>query len=173
MTETTGLADRWVPVVLGIYGLGSVIGIALGGRIADAHPIRTLAVGITGLTVTSALLAATAQHTVPVAMLVFLLGAFGFGINPALNSRVFTLAPSAPTLGVALNVSSFNVGITAGPWLGGLAIGAGMGYPSVAWIGAALGVAALGIVGWSNALAHRAVDHPTGSAERELSVVEA
>lgn len=172
LTETTDLADGWVPVVLGIYGLGSVIGIALGGRIADTHPIRTLAVGITGLTVTSALLAATAQHAVPVVVLAFLLGAFGFGINPVLNSRVFTLAPSAPTLGAALNVSSFNVGITAGPWFGGLAIGAGMGYPSVAWIGAALGVGALGIVGWSNALAHRAVDGRAGTAEHALSKLD-
>lgn len=173
LTETTGLADGWIPVALAVYGLGSVIGIALGGRIADAHPLRTLGVGIAGLTVTSALLAATAQHIVPVVVLTFLLAAFGFGINPVLNSRVFALAPSAPTLGVALNVSSFNVGITAGPWLGGLAIGAGMGYPSVAWIGAALGVAALGIVRWSTALARRATDDQAGATERELSVVEA
>ncbi|WP_051163613.1 Cmx/CmrA family chloramphenicol efflux MFS transporter [Nocardia brevicatena] len=173
LTEATGLADDWVPVALAVYGLGSVIGIALGGRIADTHPLRTLGVGIAGLTITSALLAATAQHIVPVVVLTFLLGAFGFGINPALNSRVFTLAPSAPTLGVALNVSSFNVGITAGPWLGGLAIGAGMGYPSVAWIGAALGVAALGIVRWSTALARRAIDDQAGATEHELSVIEA
>ncbi|TDD51783.1 MFS transporter, partial [Nonomuraea terrae] len=52
----------------------------------------------------------------------------------------------APTLAAAVNVSSFNVGITAGPWLGGLAIDAGLGYPSVAWIGAALGVTALAAV---------------------------
>jgi MFS transporter, DHA1 family, chloramphenicol resistance protein len=54
---------------------------------------------------------------------------------------VFALANAAPT-----NFSAFNVGITAGPWLGGLAIGAGAGYPSVAWIGAALGALALGTV---------------------------
>ncbi|MFG1689760.1 hypothetical protein ACGFNP_57110 [Nonomuraea sp. NPDC049269] len=34
-----------------------------------------------------------------------------------------------------------------GPWVGGLAIGAGFGYPVVAWIGAGLDVAALGTVG--------------------------
>lgn len=173
LTETTGLAENRVPIVLALYGLGSVLGISLGGRVADAHPIRTLVVGITGLTVTSALLAATAHHIVPVVLLTFLLGAFGFGINPVLNSRVFTLAPAAATLGAACNVSSFNVGITAGPWLGGLAIGAGLGYPSVAWIGAGLGVVALGIVAWSNTLTRAAAAAPAVGTEREPSVVEA
>ncbi|WP_024801478.1 Cmx/CmrA family chloramphenicol efflux MFS transporter [Nocardia sp. BMG51109] len=155
LTETTRLAEGWVPVVLAIYGLGGVIGIVVGGRTADAHPMRTLGVGIGGLILSSALLALAAQHILPVAVLVFLVGAFGFGINPVLNSRVFTLAPAASTLGAAGNVSSFNLGITAGPWLGGLAIGAGAGYPAVAWIGAILGVAALGVVGWSNIVAHK------------------
>lgn len=150
LAETTGLAEGWVPVVLGLYGVGSLIGIAVGGRTADAHPRRTLAVGITGLIATSVLLALTAQHIGPVVVLVFLLGAFGLGINPVLNSRVFALAPQAPTLGAAGNIVAFNIGITAGPWLGGLAIGAGMGYPSVAWIGAVLGLGALLLVGWTH-----------------------
>lgn len=178
LTETTGLADGWVPVVLAVYGLGGVIGIVIGGRTADTHPSRTLVVGVTGLTLTSVLLALTAHFVVPVVVLVFLLGAFGFGVNPVLNSRVFTLAPAASTLGAAGNVASFNVGITAGPWLGGLAIGAGTGYPAVAWIGAALGVAALGVVGWSNVLSRNAlsrneVARPDTELEREPAAVEA
>ncbi|MFI6866460.1 Cmx/CmrA family chloramphenicol efflux MFS transporter [Nocardia sp. NPDC050406] len=160
LTDTTRLAEAGVPLVLGIYGLGALLGIMLGGRVADAHPLRTVTVGITGLTVTSALLALTAEHLVPVVALVFLLGAFGFGTNPVLNSRVFTLAPQASTLGAAGNVAAFNVGITAGPWLGGLAIGAGWGYSSVAWIGAALGITALAVVAWSHTVTRPAVASP-------------
>ncbi|MBF6176440.1 Cmx/CmrA family chloramphenicol efflux MFS transporter [Nocardia blacklockiae] len=173
LTETTGLADGWVPVVLAVYGLGGLIGIVVGGRTADAHPARTLVVGVTGLTLTSVLLALTAHHIAPVTALVFLLGAFGFGVNPVLNSRVFTLAPEASTLGAAGNVASFNVGITAGPWLGGLALGAGMGYPAVAWIGAVLGVVALGVVVWSNALARNVVARRMDDPEREPAPAEA
>ncbi|NNH71534.1 MFS transporter [Nocardia uniformis] len=152
LTDTTRLADRWVPVVLAIYGVGALLGIVLGGRFADAHPIRTLTVGITGLTAASALLALTAEYLVPVVVLAFLLGAFGFGVNPVLNSRIFTLAPKSATLGAAGNVVAINIGITIGPWLGGMAIGAGWGYPSTAWLGAALGTAALAVVAWSHAL---------------------
>jgi MFS transporter, DHA1 family, chloramphenicol resistance protein len=158
LTETTRLPAGWVPLVLALYGLGSLGGIAVGGGTADTHPMRSLVVGIAGLSITSALLALAAHQAVAVAVLVFLLGAFGFGTNPTLNSRVFALAPAASTLGAAGNVASFNVGITAGPWLGGLAIGAGMGYPSAAWIGAGLGVVALGAVGWSHALQRRDAD---------------
>lgn len=158
LTDTTHLAERWVPVVLAVYGLGAFGGIIVGGRVADAHPLRTLVIGITGLTITSILLALTAAHLAPVVVLVFLLGAFGFGTNPVLNSRVFTLAPQAPTLGAAGNVAAFNVGITAGPWLGGIAIGAGWGYPAVAWIGAALGIAALLLVAQSATLTRNAVE---------------
>ncbi|MFI1915109.1 Cmx/CmrA family chloramphenicol efflux MFS transporter [Nocardia sp. NPDC020380] len=152
LTETTGLAQNWVPVVLAVYGAGSLLGIGVGGRTADTHPLSTLVVGITGVIATSVLLALTAHHLAPVVVLVFLLGAFGFGVNPVLNSRVFALAPSATTLGPAGNVAAFNVGITAGPWLGGVAISAGLGYPSVAWIGAVLGAGALALTGWSRTL---------------------
>ncbi|MFD0472022.1 hypothetical protein ACFQ0B_29750 [Nonomuraea thailandensis] len=87
--------------------------------------------------------------------LIFLLGAFGFGTNPALNARPFALARNAPTLAAAMNVAAFNVGITAGPWAGGLAIDAGLGYASVAWIGAAIGVAALAAVALGASLHRR------------------
>ena len=74
----------------------------------------------------------------------FLLGLTGFLTNPALNVRVFALASSAPpTLAGASNVSAFNVGIVLAPWLGGLAIDAGLGYLSVAWVSVALGAVAL------------------------------
>jgi DHA1 family chloramphenicol resistance protein-like MFS transporter len=146
LTETTGIAEAWVPGVLALYGVGALIGITAGGRTADAWGVPTLYAGFTGLTVVSALLALTAESPVPVVVLVFLLGLVGFGTNPTLNSRAFGMVDGAPTLVAAGNVVAFNVGITVGPWLGGLAIDAGAGYPSTAWIGAVLGVMATGIV---------------------------
>jgi DHA1 family chloramphenicol resistance protein-like MFS transporter len=143
LTRTTGLQPQWVPFVLLTYGVGSVVGIVFGGRIADRRPLGVLAAGFTGLLVASVFIAVTASHVVPVVVGVFLLGIAGFGTNPVLNSRVVGLAPAAPTLSMAGNVSAFNVGISAGPWLGGIAISAGLGYPAVAWIGAALAAVAL------------------------------
>ncbi|WP_067534528.1 Cmx/CmrA family chloramphenicol efflux MFS transporter [Nocardia crassostreae] len=155
LTETTGLSAGWVPAVLAVYGFGALLGITVGGRTADANPYRTLIAGVLGVIVIASALALTATAALPVVVLSFLLGAFGFSTNPALNTNVFTLAGAAPTLATAVNFSAFNVGITVGPWLGGLAIGAGFGYPSVAWIGAGLGVLALATIVWAAALRRR------------------
>ncbi|WP_330253821.1 MFS transporter [Nocardia sp. NBC_00565] len=173
LARTTGIADSWIPLVLTVYGIGALIGITVGGRASDAHPFRVLTVGTTGLIIIAAVLALTATMPVPVVILVFLLGAFGFATNPALNTRVFSLAGAAPTLATATNFSAFNVGITVGPWLGGIAIGAGLGYASVGWIGAALGIAMLATIVWAQRLQHRAdrheVEMPTQHSLAELS----
>ncbi|WP_432893941.1 Cmx/CmrA family chloramphenicol efflux MFS transporter [Kribbella sp. CA-245084] len=146
LTQTTGLTPGAVPGVLALYGLGSFIGINLGGRFADALPFHTLFISITGLIGLSALLAITASNPALAIAVIALLGGFGFAANPALNARVFSLAGDAPTLATATNFSAFNVGITIGPWLGGLAIDAGAGYPALGWIAVATGLAALATV---------------------------
>ncbi|MET9317908.1 Cmx/CmrA family chloramphenicol efflux MFS transporter [Kribbella sp. NPDC003505] len=146
LTRTTGLPDGAVPAVLALYGLGSFIGITIGGRFADALPFRTLFISITGLILLSAVLALAAGVPAAAITVTALLGGFGFAANPALNARVFGLAGDAPTLATATNFSAFNVGITAGPWLGGLAIDAGAGYPALGWIAVATGALALATV---------------------------
>lgn len=146
LIDTTGLPTGAVPGVLALYGLGSFIGINLGGRFADALPFRTLFVSITGLVVLSAALALTASVPLVAIAVLVLLGGCGFAANPALNARVFSLAGDRSTLATATNFSAFNVGITVGPWLGGLAIDAGAGYPALGWIAVATGLAALGTV---------------------------
>jgi DHA1 family chloramphenicol resistance protein-like MFS transporter len=146
LIQTTGLTPDAVPGVLALYGLGSFIGITVGGRYADALPFHTLFIGIAGLSGLSAILALTAGSPVIAIAVIALLGGFGFATNPALNGRVFSLAGNAPTLATATNFSSFNVGITAGPWLGGLAIDAGADYSALGWIAVATGLTALGTV---------------------------
>ncbi|MFI7065730.1 Cmx/CmrA family chloramphenicol efflux MFS transporter [Kribbella sp. NPDC050124] len=146
LTDATGLSAGWVPIVLALYGVGALAGITIGGRTADARPFTTLRIGLIGVIAACALLAVwtgTAWVAVPA---VVVLGGFGFANNPAVNARVFAEAESAPTLAAAFNVSAFNVGITVGPWLGGLAIDAGTGYGAMGWIGVALGLLALATV---------------------------
>ncbi|MDJ0362519.1 MFS transporter [Rhodococcus sp. H29-C3] len=151
LIETTGLMSAWVPAVLFGYGLGALIGVAVGGRAADQFPHAILGVGFAGLLLASAILALSAHQVGPTVVVVVVLGLVGFSTNPALNSRIVALAPTSPTLAVAGNVAAFNIGISLGPWLGGLALSAGYGYPVVAWIGAALG--ALALLLWSGDLA--------------------
>ena len=145
LTETDGLPEGWVPGVLALFGVGALIGITAGGRLADRRPFTTLygclALALAALFV----LAVTTDARVAVAAVV-IFGVAGFGANPALNVRAYQVAGDAPVLVGASTTAAFNVGNTAGPWLGGVAIGAGLGFPSVAWTGIALGVAALAAV---------------------------
>ncbi|MCT2592755.1 MFS transporter [Streptomyces sp. N2-109] len=145
LTDTAGLAESWVPYVLGLFGLGALIGTALGGRIADAHLFGTMYTGIAASTVVLAVLALVAHNAVAAIALAFLLGFTAFLTAPALNARMFNVANAAPTLAGATTTASFNIGNTLGPWLGGLVIGAGWGYPAVAWVGALLAAAAVAV----------------------------
>ncbi|MEV4339766.1 Cmx/CmrA family chloramphenicol efflux MFS transporter [Streptomyces sp. NPDC049590] len=155
LTDVTGLADGWVPVLLALFGVGGLLGMVIGGRTAEAYPIRTLALGTGVLAAASALLAVLAENTVVTVALVFVLGMAGYVTNPILQSRVFVVAPGAPTLVGATNTSAFNVGNTLAPALGGVVIDAGFGFASVAWVGAAL--AAAGLLGtlWAGHLQYR------------------
>lgn len=145
LITTSGLGSEWVPVILFGYGAGALAGMAVGGYAADRWPHGVLLVGFTALCVVLVGIAVASRHALPVAALSVLLGLTGFGTNPALNSRVFSLGASAPTLTAAGTTSAFNVGIAVGPWLAGLALTAGWGYPAVPWIGAVLAVAALAL----------------------------
>ncbi|WP_410616857.1 Cmx/CmrA family chloramphenicol efflux MFS transporter [Amycolatopsis sp. lyj-109] len=142
LTETDGLPVEWVPGVLALFGAGALIGITAGGRLADRRPFATL-YGSIGLALAALLVLALTTDTLVAVAAVVLFGVAGFGANPALNVRAYQVSGDAPTLTGASTTAAFNVGNTVGPWLGGVAIGAGLGFPSVAWTGIALGVATL------------------------------
>ncbi|MDL4820800.1 Cmx/CmrA family chloramphenicol efflux MFS transporter [Actinomadura opuntiae] len=142
-THVTGLGTAWVPALLALFGLGSFAGVTLGGRIADAHPRVLTIAGMAALGAGWTALALTAGSPAAAVPLVFVQGMLAFGTGPALIARVLHLAADAPTLAGGLTTAAFNVGATVGPWLGGLAIGADLGYRSPAWVSALLMAAAL------------------------------
>ncbi|MEW2219346.1 Cmx/CmrA family chloramphenicol efflux MFS transporter [Streptomyces sp. NPDC006990] len=143
LTDVAGLPESWVPSVLALFGLGGLIGTIIGGRIADAHLFGTMYGGIAASTAVLALLALLAEYRWAVVGLALLLGVTAFTTAPALNARMFNAADAAPTLAGATTTASFNIGNTLGPWLGGLAISAGWGYPAVAWVGATMAAVAV------------------------------
>ncbi|MGP3927716.1 Cmx/CmrA family chloramphenicol efflux MFS transporter [Streptomyces sp. 8N616] len=156
LTDVAGLSDSWVPTVLGLFGIGALIGTAIGGRVADAHLFGVLLTGITASTAFLAALAFTAHSPVAAVALSFLLGVSAFYTAPALNARLFNVASAAPTLAGATTTAAFNLGNTGGPWIGGAVIDAGFGFPSTALAGAVMSAAAIGTAAWSLRLHRRA-----------------
>ncbi|MFD6230019.1 Cmx/CmrA family chloramphenicol efflux MFS transporter [Streptomyces sp. NPDC060232] len=145
LTDVAGLDSRWVPWVLGLFGIGALVGTTIGGRVADAHLFGVMIWGITASTVFLTVLALLAPVAVAAIALSFLLGVSAFFTAPALNARMFNVAGAAPTLAGATTTAAFNLGNTGGPWLGGTVIDAGLGFSATAWAGAAMTVTAIAL----------------------------
>ena len=141
--RVAGLGAGWVPGLLVLFGAGAAAGSTLGGPLADARPVALVRYGMAALVLGWAVLALTAGWPVALAVLAFTQGLLAFGVGPGLIARFLRLATGAPTLAAAFATAAFNVGNTAGPWLAGLAIDAGFGYRSPAWVSAGLMVVAL------------------------------
>jgi MFS transporter, DHA1 family, inner membrane transport protein len=148
LTEVTGMSVGAVPLVLGLFGLGMVVGNLVGARLADRSLVRTIA----GVLVWDALVLAafvfTAPHALAVSINVFLMGTIA-AIGPALQIRLMDVAGDAQTLAAALNHSAFNTANALGAWLGGTAIAAGLGWTSPGWVGTLLAFAGMAVFGAS------------------------
>ncbi|MCX0244911.1 MULTISPECIES: MFS transporter [Streptomyces] len=155
MTETAGYSTSAVTWLLVLFGLGMVGGNLIGGRYADRRPTLMLAVSLGGLALVLALFTVTSHHKVAAAVTLVLIGAFGFATVPPLQKRVLDQAVDAPTLASAMNIGAFNLGNALAAWLGGLVIGAGLGYTAPNWVGAALAASALLLAFASSALERR------------------
>ncbi|AZM52115.1 chloramphenicol efflux pump [Streptomyces sp. WAC 01529] len=147
VTEVTGLGPGRVPVVLALFGIGSFVGVSVGGRLSDGRPVPLLVCGTLALLAGWVLLAVTAAHPVAAVVLVLVQGALSFGVGSTLISQALYAATDAPRLAGGFATAAFNVGGAFGPWAGGLAISAGLGYRSPLWVSALLVALALAVGG--------------------------
>ncbi|WP_345662461.1 MFS transporter [Streptomyces venetus] len=139
-TEVSGFDPQDVAWLLMVYGVGLVVGNLVGGRAADRDRDRALVLALLGLTCTLALFGLLAADATASVLLVFLMGVTGFASVPGMITRVTDHAHGA-ALAASANVSASNVGNALGAWLGGLAIGAGLGYTSPLYVGAGIALA--------------------------------
>jgi MFS transporter, DHA1 family, inner membrane transport protein len=146
LTDVAGLSRALVPLALMVFGLGMVIGNLVGGKMADRSVIRGLYVSMTALGIVLALFVFAAHNPWTALAGLFLIGATGASIGPALQTRLMDVAHDAQTLAAALNHSALNIANATGAWIGGVVIAAGLGYTAPAAAGAILAVAGLVIL---------------------------
>ncbi len=155
MTQVAGFPAGAVTWLLILFGIGLCAGNVVGGRLAD----RSLMPSIYGILATLAFVlfsfVLTAHSPVAAAVTIVLFGAAGFATVPALQLRVLRDAAGAPALASAANIAAFNLGNALGAWLGGLAIGAGLGYTAPNAVGGLLALAGLAVALVSGALDRR------------------
>ena len=152
LTDVSGLSRALVPLALMMFGIGMVVGNLVGGKIADISVIKSLYATMTALGVVLALFVELVHNPWTAMLGLFLIGATGSAIGPALQTRLMDVAHGAKTLAAALNHSALNIANATGAWVGGLVITAGLGYTAPAAAGALLAAAGLVILTISVAL---------------------
>lgn len=148
LEQETRASVGFVTAMLVIYGVGLTVGNWVGGRFADKSVDRTLIVTLALLSLLLVAFAAAMPWAGPAAVLIFLWGVASFALVPPLQMRVMAAAAEAPNLASAMNIGAFNLGNALGAMLGGAVIGAGLGFPAVAFAGAATAAGGLLLVLW-------------------------
>lgn len=143
-TSVGGMSSSLVPLVMAVYGIGSVMGTFLGGKLADRNPHKTVLMMIALLGASLLMFALTAQFWMLSLPCLLAAGIGASALSPAFQVLLVDSAPKSPQLAGALNHSAFNMANAAGAIIGGAVITAGYGLQAPPMTGAIL--AAVGLV---------------------------
>jgi MFS transporter, DHA1 family, inner membrane transport protein len=137
VTEVSALPASSVGAILLVRGLASVVGILAIGMVVDRDPWLALTATV-GLQSCALLALFTMGQAAPAAIGLIAVGGLGFAAFTAtLGGLVLRIAPGRSDLAAATVSAAVNVGITAGAFLGGLAL-PDLGVRSTALIGGLL-----------------------------------
>lgn len=135
LTDQAGVPGNLVPYVLTGFGIGSLIGTLIGGRLGDRWPfwvtITTPAVSAVLLTV----IALLHQQPWTTTFLFVILGLFGLSANGILVHLAVDFAKRGAVLGSALTVSFFNVGTAIGTAIAGPTLTSSLGVTGPVVVG--------------------------------------
>ena len=155
MTAVAGIPSALIPLVVALYGLGMVAGNIVGGRLADRSVMGTLYKILPAIAAALVVYAVAVHWPWSAFVMVFVVGASGSMLIPALQTRLLDASPDAPSLASSLNHAALNVANALGAFLGGVVIAWGWGYVAPALVGAVLALLGLGVAITSGVLERR------------------
>lgn len=146
MTEVSGIADKYLPYIMVLAGLGMFVGNLIGGKLTDAFSPTKVVVAVLVVQILCMLLIYGLSDNVWVSLVMtFLTGVTTFALVPSLTLLLLNSVKSdAEMLVASLGPACFNIANALGAFLGGVPIDQGYGYTSPALVGAVM--AALGII---------------------------
>lgn len=142
LLQVTKMNESWIPVTLAAFGLGGIVGNMAGGWLFDRLQLRAV-FWILLWSALVLLLFPLAAHSIWTLLpAVFAVGTM-VALSPPLQTHLMDVATGAQTLAAASNHAAFNIANALGPWLGGLAISAGMGWTVTGYVGVFTALAGL------------------------------
>ena len=156
LQERAGVSSGGVVWLLLVFGVGLVVGTHYAGNFAD-RSIRS-----TTVFTMIALIAALAAYSLfdtnlfAVIVLLALLGAFGYGMVPPLQSFAVEIAQVTSPFISALAAASFMAGVSLGSAIGGELLRRGFDYDTLPLVGAGLTALGLVLFLWATSLHPRA-----------------
>ncbi len=160
LQEVTGLDAAWIPWVLLLNGIGSTIGVFLGGRLADWKLMPSLIAMLALQVVVLVTFYLSSPYPVPMVVVIFVWGALNFAIGTPIQTRILGWTADAPGLASSLIPSGFNIGIALAAFLGATMLNAGLGYRSLPLAGAVALLLAVGVAVFSYAWERRSGHTP-------------
>ena len=142
LVQVTGLAESWMPVAVGIFGIGAIIGNVAGGWLVDRFQFRAAAVVLLWSIVVLLAYPVAANSVWTIFPMIVAVGTMG-ALAAVLQTRLMDVAGEAQTLAAASNHAAFNTANALGPWFGGMAIGAGFSPAVTGYVGAATALGGL------------------------------
>ena len=169
LLEVTQIEPGMLPWVLLLFGVGSTIGVFIGGRLADWKLMPSLIAIMVLQALMYVLIYVASPHPWLMAISVVAWGGANFAFGSPVQSRVLAWAADAPNLASALIPTGFNIGIAIGAVLGATLLESGFGYRNLPWIGAISMLLAVAIGILSYVWEQRSDERPPGAAEIEIA----
>ncbi|PLW66567.1 Cmx/CmrA family chloramphenicol efflux MFS transporter [Streptomyces sp. SCUT-3] len=133
VTDTAGLGELWISVVLVLFGAGSFAGVTVAGRLSDRRPGSVVAVGGPLLLLGWPALAVLADEPAALLALVFVQGGLSFALGSTLIARVLHEAAEAPSMAGSYATAALNVGAATGPLVAATTLGTTAGNLGPLW----------------------------------------
>ncbi len=154
LTDVTGVPKETVNIGLLLFGGATVVGNLAGGRLSDAVGTRkAMMILLCGLIVSFVLITVAVHNEIAIFAVMAIWGVFAFAIPSVMQAGVVStaeqVAPDAVATASGFNIAAFNLGISAGSFIGSLLLkGPGLlatPYASIAMAILAMAIAALGL----------------------------
>jgi hypothetical protein len=107
LVQVTGVAESWMPLAVGVFGIGAIIGNIAGGWLVDKFHFKAAAVVLLWSIVMLLLYPLAAQSVWTIGPMIITVGTMG-ALAAVLQTRLMDVAGEAQTLAAASNHAAFN-----------------------------------------------------------------